>query len=43
MNSQLTAFFESIPTEADIIHFRAEGREEDLHLEFKRKANVLLA
>jgi Putative DNA-binding domain len=39
MNPQLIAFFESISTEADIIHFRSEGREEDLHLEFKRKAN----
>jgi hypothetical protein len=39
MNPQLIAFFESISTEADIIHFRAVGREEDLHLEFKRKAN----
>jgi Putative DNA-binding domain len=39
MNQQLVDFFESISTEADILHFRAEGREEDLHLEFKRKAN----
>jgi hypothetical protein len=39
MSPQLLAFCENIRSEADGLHFVAVRREEDLHLEFKQKAD----
>ena len=39
MSDQLRNFFNSLQTEADLSPFCTEAREEDLHLEFKSKAD----